>query len=121
MSQHGALVVVGSGPGVGSHIAAAFAQRGFQKVILMSRNLARLMDDATIVKSVAPETTIKIIDVDLTHASERVEASLDEARRWLGNTPLECIFFNAARSDVSTLLDWPVESLQRDLQVSRPP
>ena len=103
MSPHGALLVIGSGPGVGSHVAAAFAQQGFHKVILMSRDIQRLSDDAIIFKSVAPRTVVDIISVDLTVA-ERVEGALEEAQRLLTAMPPECIFLSAARSGLSNLL-----------------
>ena len=113
----GALIVVGSGPGVGAHVAAAFARGGFRKVILMSRNEKRLKDDAMIVRTVAPEAVIDTLMIDLA-GLEEVERSLEEARRRLAGTPIECIFFNAARTGISRLLEWPVEYLQRDLHVS---
>jgi NAD(P)-dependent dehydrogenase (short-subunit alcohol dehydrogenase family) len=116
MAPHGALIVVGSGPGVGAHVAAFFALRGFRRVVLMSRNAGRLRDDALLIRSVAPETNVDIITVDLVEV-EKVEERLEEARRRLAGVPPECIFFNAARTGISKLLEWPVENLQRDLQV----
>ena len=109
--------MLGSGPGVGAHVAATFAQRGFRKVVLMSRNTDRLNDDAFLVKAATPQTTVDVVTIDL-DKSESVEAKLEEARRRLGEVPLECIFFNAARAGRSKLLEWPVTNLQRDLQVS---
>jgi hypothetical protein len=91
MSRHGALIVVGSGPGVGSHVAASFARQGFRRVILMSRDTRRLSDDAMVIKSVAPATVIDVIAVDLAQ-TEHVEAALEEVRRRLAGIPPECIF-----------------------------
>lgn len=82
----------------------------------MSRNVERLSDDAVIIRSVAPDTTIYIIPVDLVDG-QQIEDSLEEAQRRLVETPTECIFFNAARIGESRLLSWPVESIQDDLQV----
>lgn len=84
----------------------------------MSRNVERLSDDAVIIRSVSPSTTIDIIPVDLIHG-QHIEDSLEDAHERLGDTPVECIFFNAARIGESRLLAWPVESLQDDLQVGR--
>jgi short-subunit dehydrogenase len=69
-----------------------------------------------IIKSVAPATVIDVIAVDLAR-TEHVEAALEEARRRLAGIPPECIFFNAARSGASKLLEWSVEDFQRDLHV----
>ena len=118
MSLHGGLIVVGSGPGVGAHVATAFGQHGFRKIVLMSRNANRLRDDAFLVKTAAPRTTVDVVTLDLAEF-ESVEAHLEEARRRLGEVPLECIFFNAARAGRSKLLEWPVVDLNRDLQVSQ--
>jgi NAD(P)-dependent dehydrogenase (short-subunit alcohol dehydrogenase family) len=120
MSVRGGLIVVGSGPGVGAHVAATFAQQGFHKIVLMSRNKDRLKDDALLVKAAAPQTTVDVVTLDLVEY-ELVETQLEEARWRLGEVPLECIFFNAARAGRSKLLEWPVVNLQRDLQVSPSP
>jgi NAD(P)-dependent dehydrogenase (short-subunit alcohol dehydrogenase family) len=54
--HHGALVIFGSGPGIGVHVASRFARGGFEKVVLVSRDAARLRNDAFIVYSTAPQT-----------------------------------------------------------------
>lgn len=115
-SDHGALVVVGSGPGIGSHVAARFAHEGFKKIILMSRNEARLKVDAVIVRTAAPSTDIDIVPIDLTMTGN-VRRALIEVDRRLDGMRLECVVFNAARATTSELLSWPVEELQRDLNV----
>lgn len=116
ISDHGALVIVGSGPGVGSHVAARFAREGFEKIILMSRNEARLKVDAAIVRTSAPNTDVDIVPVDLTMTGS-VRRALIEVDRRLKGRRLECVVFNAARATTSELLSWPTEELQRDLDV----
>ena len=115
--KHGALVVVGSGPGIGSHVAALFAQNGFERIVLMSRNAMRLSADATIVRSSVPEAIVDTVTVDLAQ-TKSVESALKDVDRHLNGTPLECVFFNAARSGTSKVLGWPGEAFQRDLHVS---
>jgi NAD(P)-dependent dehydrogenase (short-subunit alcohol dehydrogenase family) len=110
-------VIVGSGPGIGSHVAALFAQKGFQRVILMSRNVTRLRDDAMIVRSAVPRAIVETVSVDLAD-TQHVERALKEVDRRLAGMAPECIVFNAARSGVSKMPEWPTEGFQRDLQVS---
>lgn len=119
MSSHGALIVVEAGPGIGTHVAAAFAQQGFRRVVLMSGDATKLSDDAMIIKSVAVSTVVDVFAVDLT-SPDTLENVLEDVRRSLARTPPECVFINTGRSGTSKLLDWPVKCFQRDLQVSRP-
>lgn len=119
-SDHGALVVIGSGPGVGSHIAARFAREGFRKIILMSRDEARLKVDAATIRMAALNTDIDTVPVDLT-MTVSVRRALIEVERRLDGMRLECIVFNAARVATGEILSWPVEELQRDLHVTLHP
>lgn len=52
---HGTLLVLGSGPGIGVHVAQLFAERGFQQVILASRDAARLKKEVEDVKKAGGE------------------------------------------------------------------
>jgi len=45
------IVVLGSGPGIGSQTAAHFAAQGFNRVALLSRNKQRLPEDAATIKN----------------------------------------------------------------------
>jgi NAD(P)-dependent dehydrogenase (short-subunit alcohol dehydrogenase family) len=76
--RHGAFVVIGSGPGTGSHVAALFAQNGFERVVLMSRNEQRLSDDAVVVRSCAPNAVVDIVRVDLVQTAN-VDRALQPA------------------------------------------
>ncbi|KAK5171515.1 uncharacterized protein LTR77_004660 [Saxophila tyrrhenica] len=118
-SQHGALVVLGSGPGIGSHVAALFASRGFNKIVLMSRNAERLRQDASFVQSRAPDAVVEIVTIDLAD-SESVATALAEVDERLEGTKLECVLFNAARIGASKLLEWTPEQLENDLKVLPP-
>jgi NAD(P)-dependent dehydrogenase (short-subunit alcohol dehydrogenase family) len=116
-SKHGALVVVGSGPGIGQHVASVFAEHGFEKVILMSRNKERLAKDARAVRSACGSVHVDEIAVDCADA-ESVRVALEAVDKSLGQTPLECVLYNAARLGPSHFFDFPAESLEADLQVS---
>ena len=115
-STHGALVVFGSGPGVGRNVAALFAERGFEKVILMSRNASRLAEDADFVRSACAETSVHQIPVDLADADE-VQESLERVDECLKGTSLECVLYNAARLGKSQFFEFPATHLENDLRV----
>jgi NAD(P)-dependent dehydrogenase (short-subunit alcohol dehydrogenase family) len=115
--NHGALVVVGSGPGIGQHVAMVFAEHGFEKIILMSRNKDRLAKDAEAVRSACNSVHVEEIAVDCADA-DSVRGALETVDKSLGQTPPECVLYNAARLGPSHLFDFPAESLKADLQVS---
>ena len=115
--KHGALLVVGSGPGIGQNVANVFAERGFEKVILLSRNKDRLPKDAEAVRSSCSSVKVDEIVADCADA-ESVRKALEAADKSLGQTPLECILYNSARPGSSDFFDFPAETLTADLQVS---
>lgn len=115
-SSHGALVIIGSGPGIGRNVGALFAERGFNKIILMSRNEDRLKEDAAFVTSAAPNATVDIVTIDLADAGS-VQTALSAVDKKLEGTPLECVLFNAARLAVSPILEFSSEELEVDLKV----
>lgn len=116
--QYGALVVFGSGPGVGRSVATLFAERGYAKVIIMSRNAERLKQDGEAVRAANVETSVEEITVDMGNANQvqaslkKVDATLEES-----GTPLEAVLFNAARTASSNFFEFPVEELENDLRV----
>nr|POF08144.1 putative oxidoreductase [Quercus suber] len=118
---HGALVVFGSGPGVGVGTATLFAERGFAKVVLMSRNAKRLAQDAIAVRAAAAAahiaTEVYEIPVDAADLAQ-VDASLRQVDESLGGTPLHCVLFNAARTGKSKFFDFSPESLENDLKIA---
>lgn len=115
--NHGALVVFGSGPGVGRAVAALFAERGFAHVILLSRNAERLAQDVNVVLKAGPDTSVHQIPTDLAD-TEQVQKGLEKAKQALNGARLDCVLFNAARTGQSKFLDFPPESLETDLRVS---
>jgi NAD(P)-dependent dehydrogenase (short-subunit alcohol dehydrogenase family) len=115
--RHGALLIFGSGPGIGVHVASRFARGGFQKVILLSRNATRLSDDAFMVWSIAPEVEVSTVCVDLTSAADLKDA-LRRVEEVLGETPVECVYYNAARVEPTSLLGESAEDLRANLEVS---
>ncbi|CAD0085742.1 unnamed protein product [Aureobasidium vineae] len=115
-STRGALVVVGSGPGIGSHVARTFSVHAFKRIILLSRDPSRLEEDAEFIRSATPSANISTLAIDLSKTSE-IPAALDAVDKALGNTPLEVVLFNAARVGPSTLVEWPMEELELDLRI----
>lgn len=117
-STHGAIIVFGSGPGVGRNVAALFAERGFKKVILTSRDANRLSQDADFVRSASAGVSVDVVPFDLGKADE-VQAGLKKVEESLKGTSLECVLFNAARLGPSKFFDFPAEDLENDLRVCR--
>jgi len=115
--RHGALVVFGSGPGIGVHVASRFARGGFEKVILLSRDAARLRDDAFIVYSNAPQVEISTVSANLVRAAD-VQRALRRIAEILGDTPIECIHYNAAKASRTLLLEESSVDLRANLEVS---
>ena len=114
--RHGALVVFGSGPGIGVHVASRFARGGFEKVILLSRDAARLRNDAFIVYSSAPQVEVSTVPADLASQTE-VQRALRRIADILGDTPLECIHYNAAKASRTFLLEESETDLRANLEV----
>ncbi|KAH0028614.1 NAD(P)-binding protein, partial [Aureobasidium melanogenum] len=115
-STRGALVVVGSGPGIGSHVARTFSSHGFKRIILLSRDPSRLEQDADFIRSSTPSAEISTLPIDLAKTSE-IPSALEQVDKALGDTPLEVVLFNAARVGPSTLVEWPMEELELDLRI----
>jgi NAD(P)-dependent dehydrogenase (short-subunit alcohol dehydrogenase family) len=113
---HGALIVCGSGPGVARGIATLFAERGFQKIILMSRNAERLSEDAQHVCSGSATVAVYEVPVDFGD-KEQVHEGLRRVELALGETPLDCVLYNAAKTAKSAILEYPADDFRADLQV----
>ncbi|KAJ6445040.1 short-chain alcohol protein [Purpureocillium lavendulum] len=89
------LVLIGSGPGIGRHVAVEFARKRFNKVALIARNPAQLADDKAVVEAAAGEqVTVKTFAVDVTDTA-KFRSTLDDIRKVFGAP--ECVYFNAAR------------------------
>lgn len=118
-SQDSVLAVIGSGPGIGSATASLFAQNGFNKVALISRNADRLKEDSQAVEQAAEKTqkhvSVRTWAVDITDTGAYGKV-LDELASF---GTLECVFFNAARVQPSYLMTEPIEQVEYDFKVFR--
>ena len=114
--HHGALIIFGSGPGIGVHVASRFARGGFEKVVLVSRDAVRLRDDAFIVYSNAPQVEVSTVAADLASPAD-VQRALLKIGDILGDTPVECVHYNAAKASRTTLLEESVDDLRANLEV----
>jgi len=122
MSSDGALVVIGSGPGIGRATAACFLEKGFKHVILLSRDKARLAEDAEFVRSAASGAKVDTLQIDMSADESAVKKSLsgiDDKLKAAG-VLLEVVLYNAARVGPSKILEWDANGLAEDLKVSRP-
>lgn len=112
------IVIFGSGPGIGSHVAADFAKHGFSHIILLARNEARLQEDRTFVSKANPNAKIDILKVDLedTKSIPGVLKQIDDL-----TTTVDVVFFNAAIIRPSEPLKAPAEELEQDFKVNNSP
>lgn len=117
--SHGTLLVFGSGPGIGRNVAGLFAERGFQKIILLSRNNVRLSEDADFVRAASADADVDAIEFDGADL-ESVRKGLQKIEASMGDVPLECVLFNQARTGPSKFFDFTVEELEADLKVCLP-
>ncbi|CAK3925222.1 Hypothetical predicted protein [Lecanosticta acicola] len=117
MSKHNALIVFGSGPGIGRNVAALFAERGFGKIILLSRDTNRMKEDAVFVQKSSTKASVATIPIDLAD-TQNVRRALGEIDRQLSGTPLEAVLFNAARVGASKMFEFAPEQLEADLRIS---
>jgi short-subunit dehydrogenase len=116
--HHGALVIFGSGPGIGVHVASRFARGGFEKVVLVSRDADRLRNDAFIVYSTAPRVQVSTVAADLASPAD-VQRALRKISDVLGDTPVECIHYNAAKASRTTMLEESEPDLRANIEVGR--
>jgi short-subunit dehydrogenase len=117
MSPNRTIVVFGSGPGIGRHVAAEFASNDFNHVILLARNESRLQQDKEFVAKAGPNVKVDTLTLDLSdlQAIPPVLKKIDE----LAST-VDVVFFNAARIQPSEVLQTPVEEIEEDFKVSSP-
>ena len=114
-----ALVLFGSGPGIGLHVAARFAQNQFQHVILLSRDRSRLEKYADEVRAARPGVRVTVIACDLSEQQSVQEAlsTIDQVLQDDGTT-LEVVCFNAARVQPTDLLATAPEEYENDFRAS---
>ncbi|KAK5070371.1 hypothetical protein LTR64_000042 [Lithohypha guttulata] len=119
-STKGALVVIGSGPGIGRTTAAHFASQGFQHIFLLSRNESRLAEDAKAVSAASSAAKVETLQIDVAgdEASlKKVFSEIDSKLKATG-VPLEVVLYNAARVGPSKILEWEVKQLEEDLKIT---
>lgn len=115
--SHGAIVIVGSGPGIGVHVVTKFASNGFKNVVLLARNKTRLEEEANAVRSAAgQDVKVHTVSTDLADG-QSVEAGLKQIDQALGDVPLEAVLFNPARVGPSTFFEFAPEEFEQDLKV----
>lgn len=111
------LLILGSGPGIGVHIAQTFSVRGFTHVALVSRDSSRLEKDQDQVLDAIQERgyscQVRTWTCDLSDL-EALEKTLDEVKGFGG---LECVVFNAARVAGKPPLEEGLEDMERDFRV----
>jgi len=113
----GALVVIGSGPGIGLHVASKFAASGFNRIFLLSRNANRLEDDRRTVISASGRSDIHIQNIVADISSQESLANAFQEIEQTG-VPVEVVFFNAARVETSEMPNFPIEEVDVDIKVS---
>lgn len=114
MSANRTIVVFGSGPGIGRHVAAEFASHGFNHVILLARNESRLQEDKEFVTKASPDTKVDILTLDLSDL-KAIPPVLEKISQLAPK--IDVVFFNAARIQFSDVLTTPVEEIEEDFKV----
>ncbi|KAK5164265.1 uncharacterized protein LTR77_009959 [Saxophila tyrrhenica] len=112
------LLILGSGPGIGVHIACAFSVRGFTHIALVSRDSSRLAKDQDTVLDAIQERgyscQVKTWACDLCDF-EQLERTLKEIE---GFGEVECVVLNAARVAGRAVLEEGVEEIQGDFRLT---
>lgn len=118
-SNHGnkLIIILGSGPGIGVHVAAHFAAHGFNRIALLSRNAERLKTDAEFVSKAAAAAAagdsgtveVKIYPTDLA-VTGQIEKSLDTILQELGEP--EVVVYNAAKLEKSGFFEYSESDLE---------
>lgn len=109
-------LILGSGPGLGTHIASIFASKRFNRIGLVARNKTQLEKDAKTISELASDTIIvKAYPTDMTD-EHALENTLAQVTKDLG-TP-EFVLYNAALVRPSALLKFSVEDILMDLKIS---
>ncbi|KAL6885695.1 NAD(P)-binding protein [Trichoderma evansii] len=110
------VVIIGSGPGIGSQTAAVFVSKRFDKVALIARNTEQLQKDANaIVGAAAGEILVKTYSVDISD-SNKFTTTLQQISNDLG-TP-EFVLVNAAIVATSSFFEFSEEHILKDFYIS---
>ncbi|PVI03468.1 NAD(P)-binding protein, partial [Periconia macrospinosa] len=123
------IILFGSGPGIGLHLASTFLTRGpFTHIILLARNTSRMQTtDVSFLRSHLPASSkdvkIDVVGVDLSDLEKLpgVLGEIDELTKYgkEGEETVEVVVFNAARiRAVGDVLDVGVEEVEEDLKTT---
>lgn len=96
------LVLIGSGPGIGRHVASLFASNRFNAVALVARSTQKLAQVQKDIEQVALGAQVRTYPIDVTE-TEAFSKVLEDISRDLGQP--ECVYYNAAEIIVTKLLD----------------
>lgn len=111
-----AVVIIGSGPGIGTNTAAVFAAKKFNKVALVARNPTQLEKDAASVTSAASgNVTVKTYPTDVLDPA-KFTTTLAQINKDLGT--VEFVLFNAAIVAESHHMEVSDDELLRDFKIS---
>ena len=113
MSTSRLLVVVGSGPGVGSATASLFASNGFN-IALISRNPERLKGDQTRVLKANSNIECKTFAADVSDSSA-LKKALNQIHESMGAP--EVVLFNTARIAPTTIGETDPSDVAQDFQL----
>lgn len=91
-TRHSALLIVGAKSRIGIHVAARFAMQGFERIVHMPRNRARLRNAAFVLFLVVSSVKADIIEVDLAK-EQSISDGFEEVEEELDNTPVEMVQF----------------------------
>ncbi|OAL51031.1 short-chain dehydrogenase/reductase-like protein SDR [Pyrenochaeta sp. DS3sAY3a] len=113
-----ALIVFGAGPGIGNNIAAEFASKGVDHVILLARNTERLQkEDAPFVTKSASGVKVDTLRIDLADV-DAVPSVLKQLDGLTQGDDVEVVLFNAARIKPSDVLGVDVKEIEEDFKTT---
>lgn len=111
------LITFGAGPGIGNHTSAEFASKGFDHIILLSRNNERLQsEDAPFIKQSSPDVRVDTLRLDLSDL-DSIPSVLQQIDDLTQNENVEVIFFNAARISPNGPQSVTVAEIDEDFKV----
>jgi short-subunit dehydrogenase len=108
-------------PNIPQHVAAQFASKGIDHIILLSRNTQRLADsDAPFVSKASPDVKVSTLRLDLADLAS-IPGVLKELYTLTQGEDVEVVFFNAARIQPNDVLSVSVEEIDEDFKVAFAP
>ncbi|KAF2823770.1 NAD(P)-binding protein [Ophiobolus disseminans] len=118
MARARTLILFGAGPGIGNHIAAAFASKGLHHIILLARNTQRLENsDARFVSQASPDVKVDTLHIDLADLPS-IPGILEQIDSLTKDEDVEVVYFNAARIKSSEVLQADVGEIEEDLKTT---